>query len=200
MKLNNTQSRLLDILRVRESSYTLDELASILNLSNKSSVHYNIKKLIQGGYLKVNPSNSSDYIVLDKQDTGLYYLPLYSGAKCGPNGTLISDYNDTEIPIASRIFNFDVGNAIAMKTEGDSMEPRIPERSIILVDKRDKTIEAHKAFLVIHKNMPLVKDISYDEFRDCYILTSYNLKYAPIIASKEDVSIVGKVKAIISNI
>jgi repressor LexA len=199
MKLNSSQSKLLDILRDRGSSYTLDELASMLDLSNKSSVHYNLKKLMKAGFLKVNPSSPSDYIVLDKQDNGLYYLPLYSGAKCGPQGTLISDFDTTEIPIPSLILNFDVSNALAMKTSGDSMEPKIPEGAIVIVNRNENNYENHKTFLVIHENKPLVKNLSYDN-KGYYILSSYNPHYQPFMASKNEISIVGKVRAIISHI
>lgn len=200
MRLNNTQSKLIDILRNRETSYTLEELARMLDLSNKSSVHYNLKQLIKGGYLKVNPANPSDYIVLDKQDTGLYYLPLYSGAKCGPNGKLISDFETTEIPIPSLILKFDVSNALAMKTEGDSMEYKIPEGSIVIVNRSENKYEPNQTFLVIHENAPKVKNLYYDQAKKYFILSSYNPKYLPIIANNNEVAIVGKVRAIINNL
>jgi len=199
MKLNTTQEKLLDILRNRSTSYTLDELAAMLDLSNKSSVHYNLKKLIKSGYVKVNPSNPADYIVLDKQDNGLCYLPLYSGAKCGPQGTLISDFDTTEIPIPSLILKFDVSNALAMKTDGDSMEPKIPEGSIVIVNRNENKYDSNKTFLVVYDNKPLIKNLFYDK-KGYYILSSYNSYYQPFMAGKDEVSIVGKVRAIINHI
>lgn len=199
MKLNSTQEKLLSILRNRENSYTLDELAAMLNLSNKSSVHYNIKKLIKSGFLKINPNMTSDYIVLDKQDSGLFYLPLFSGAKCGPNGTLISDFDTTEIPIPSLVLKFDVSNALAMKTDGDSMEPKIPSGSIVIVNRNENTYEANKTFLVVYDNKPLVKNVFYDK-KGYYILSSYNPVYQPFVASKRELSIIGKVRAVINHL
>jgi SOS-response transcriptional repressor LexA len=200
MTLNSTQSKLLDILRDRSSSFTLDELAAMLNLSNRSSVHYNIQKLIKLGYLKVNPANSSDYIVLDQQDKGLFYLPLYSGAKCGPKGRLIPEFQTTEIPIPSLILKFDVSNALAMKTEGDSMEYKIPEGSVVIVNRSETKYEPNQTFLVIHDNTPKIKNLFYDTNKKYYILSSYNPTYLPFIASPKELSIVGKVRAIINNI
>ncbi len=197
-KLNPTQAQLLDILRNRSQSYTLDELAGLLKLSNKSSVHYNIKQLIKRGYLKVNPSNSSDYIVLDKQDQGIFYLPLFSGAKCGPNGKLVSDFDTEEIPVPSKVLNFDVSNAVAIRTEGNSMEPKIEEGSIVIVNKSDIGYEANKTYLLVFENQPLIKNI-FDANRDFYILSSFNPEFEPFLASKKDTQILGRVRAVINN-
>ena len=197
-KLNSTQAQLLDILRIRTQSFTLEELAVQVNLSNKSSVHYNIKQLIKKGYLKVNPSNSSDYIVLDKQDQGIFYLPLFSGAKCGPNGKLVSDFETEEIPVPSKVLNFDVSNALAIRTEGNSMEPKIEEGSIVIVNKSDLSYEANKTYLLVFENQPLIKNI-FDANKDFYILSSFNPEFEPFLASKKDTQILGRVRAVINN-
>jgi len=197
-KLNSAQTQLLDILRNRTESFTLEELAAMLNLSNKSSAHYNIKQLIKKGFLKVNPSNSSDYIVLDKQDQGIIYLPLYSGAKCGPNGKLVSDFDTTEIPIPSKILNFDVSNALAIHTEGTSMEPKIPEGSIVIVNKSEIEYQPNKTYLVVFKNQPLIKNL-FDADSDFFILSSFNPEYEPFLANKRETQILGRVRAVINN-
>jgi len=197
-RLNDAQIKLLDILRNRSESYTLEELAEILGLSNKSSVHYNIKQLEKKGLLKKNPSNPSDYIVLDKQDQGIFYLPLYSGAKCGPDGKLVSDYETAEIPIPSKILNFDVSNAIAIRTEGNSMEPKIPEGSTVIVNKSEIEYIPNKTFLVIFQEQPLIKNL-FNADNNFFILSSFNSSYEPFLAGKNDIQILGRVRAVINN-
>lgn len=197
-KINSTQAQLLNILRNRSNSYTLDELASLLSLSNKSSVHYNIRELIKKGFLKVNPANPSDYIVLDLQDNGMLYLPLYSGAKCGPDGKFISDLDTSEIPIPSRLFSFDTSHALAIRTEGNSMEPKIPEGAVVIVNKNENEYVANQPFLAIVNNMPLIK-IVFDPgiTIDHFILSSYNPEFAPFLAAKQDTILIGRVRGII---
>lgn len=198
--LSKIQSELLDILRNRDENFTLEKIAGILGLSNKSSVHYHVKELLKKGFLKVNPSNSSDYIVLDKSDNGLFYIPLFSSAYCSPQGDLVSDHETKEIPIPSRILNFDVESAIAIQTKNDSMIPKIPENSVILVDTEENIYEENKTFLVSSEDGGvIVKNLSLDKKRKMYILSSFNPNYHPFTVEPNDLRIIGKVKAIISN-
>lgn len=198
--LSKIQSELLDILRNREQSFTLEEIASFLGLSNKSSVHYHIKQLLKKGFLKINPSNPSDYIVLDKSDNGLYFIPLFANAHCGPDGELVFDHETSEIPVPSLVLNFDVEDAVAIQTKNDSMVPRIPENSIALVNKKENIYEENKTFLVNSKeNGVIIKNLLLDTKRKVYILSSFNPVYPPITVDYDDLRIIGKVKAVISN-
>ncbi|GAB4149409.1 MAG: hypothetical protein OHK0017_13420 [Patescibacteria group bacterium] len=199
--LNKTQQQLLEILKDRSNSYTLDQLATMLSLANKSSVHYNIKELLKKGYLKVNPSNSSDYIVLDSRDDGMFYLPLYSSAQCGPDGRLVYDDEATEIPIPSRLFTFDVAHAIAIRTEGDSMEPRIPGGAVAIVNRQENQYVPNQPFLTIVNNTPLIKKLFDPGNKDPnFILSSYNPDYPPFVSAKKDTIIIGRVRGIINNL
>jgi len=159
-------------------------------------VHYNIKELTKKGYIKTNPNNPSDYLVLDQQDTGITLLPLYSGAKCGPDGKFISDYETDEIPIPSKILKFEVSNALAIRAEGDSMEPKIPANSVVIVNKNENEYEPHNPFLIINNNQPLIKMLFIDNSKDLILLSSYNSKYEPFLANSDNFRIIGKVRAV----
>jgi SOS-response transcriptional repressor LexA len=200
-KISRSQQQLLEILRDRTSAYTLEELAGMLGLANKSSVHYNIKQLMQKGFLKTNPSNSSDYIVMDNRDDGVMYLPLYSGAKCGPNGKFVTEHDTSEIPIPSRLFPFDTAQyALAIRTEGSSMEPKIPENAVVIINKQESEYVPNQPFLAIVNDMPLIK-VVYDPGKDSpnYILTSYNPDFPPFLVEKKNTVLVGRVRGLIKS-
>jgi len=198
--LSKIQSELLDIIRNRDESFTLEKIAGLLGLSNKSSVHYHIKELLKKGFLKINPSNPSDYIVLDKSDKGLFYIPLFANAYCSPSGGLVSDYETKEIPIPSRILNFDVENAIAIQTKNDSMVPKIPEDSVVLINTKENIYEENKTFLVSSEEKGvIIKNLSLDKEGSVYILSSFNPTHPPFTVDSDDLRIIGKIKAVISN-
>ena len=83
------QMQLLDILKTTISDpLTMEELAERLSVSSKSVVFHHIKQLEKKGYLKRNPANPRDYIVLKDPERNVIYLNMYGMAKCGPEGTI----------------------------------------------------------------------------------------------------------------
>ena len=80
-----------------------------------------------------------------------------------------------------------------VQIDGDSMEPRYPSGSIVVVDSEQKDPSAliHKIVLAIHEGGGLVKWLSQDESH--WILESENARYRPIYIKKEINPIVGRI-------
>lgn len=200
-QLNSTQEKLLDILKHRGNSYTLDDLAQSVGLSSASSVHYNIQQLIKKGYLKYDKYNPSNYIVLDQVDNGLSYIPLFDGnAKCGPDGQILQDFFNENIPIPTRTMGFPVDeDVVAVQTVNDSMEPMIQRGAIVIVSRKENQYVPNKTYLVNNEGEALIKSLFLDPGGKYFILSSFNLNYRPFLTGVEDLTIIGRVKAIIAN-
>lgn len=77
IKISRTQRDLIEILKNRVNAYTLDQIAQILGLASKSTVHYHIKQLIKKGYIKFNSDNPTNYTIVDQGGYGVAYLPVF---------------------------------------------------------------------------------------------------------------------------
>jgi repressor LexA len=196
VKLSKTQTELIELLKNRENSHTLDEMAEILGLASKSTVHYHINELIKKGYLKINSNNPSDYIIIEQVGDGIAHLPVFE-AQGGKDGRNPLDYPTDTLPVSSRALNFDTKSTIAIKIKGDSMSPNFPDGSYTMVDKDDHTVVENKTYLVLlHGSELVVKNVSTDKNSGGYILSSYNyLQHPPFTASFDEAKIIGKVKA-----
>ena len=79
--LHPKQEELLEILKTNISDpLTMEELADRLNVSGKSVVFHHIKQLEKKGYLKRNPANPRDYIILKDPERNVIYLKMYGMA------------------------------------------------------------------------------------------------------------------------
>ena len=88
-QLHPKQIELLELLKNNISDpLTLQELADRLGVASKSVAFHHLKQLERKGYLKRNPDNPRDYILLKDPERNVVYLPMYGQAKCGPEGTL----------------------------------------------------------------------------------------------------------------
>lgn len=196
VKISKIQTDLLDILKSRENSNTLDELAELLGLASKSTVHYHINELIKKGYLKINSENPSDYTIVEQVGNGIAHLPVFE-AQGGKYGCNPLDYPTDTIPVPTKVLKFDTKATIAIKIKGDSMSPNFPDGSYTMVDKDDHTVIENKTYLVLLNNSELVvKNVSMDQKSGGYILSSFNyLQHPPFTASFDEATIIGRVKA-----
>ncbi len=201
-KLTDVQNRLLVYLKNREESKTLDLMAQELNISSRGNVKYHIQRLVEKGYLKINPSNPTDYIVLSQVEQGISTVP-YLEAQGGRDGRILIDYPDQTVQIPSQLMDFDTSFGMVVKIKGNSMAPNFPEGSFVMVDKNDKEIIDNKTYLVLVDNQELViKNVSKDKnHENKYILTSYNFEVQPpYTIDFENMKIIGRVKASLNNI
>ena len=76
--LHPKQIKLLEILKNNISDpLTMEELADRLDVCGKSVVFHHIKQLEKKGYLKRNPANPRDYIILKDPERNVIYLKMY---------------------------------------------------------------------------------------------------------------------------
>ena len=63
-ELHQKQAEILDILKQGEEGLSLRDIAEKIGVNSPNTVLHHIKQLEQKGYLRRNPANSADYIVL----------------------------------------------------------------------------------------------------------------------------------------
>lgn len=184
MKLHDKQIRLLKLLGNNvDSPMTIRELMEELDLSSPSLVHHHITQLEKKGYLKRDPSNSSNYQVLQSPEAPVSFVNLYGLAKCGPEGTLLSGDVMDRIPLSSRIISFKTDQAFMVEATGDSMEPEIKEGDLVICQKKKNAYNGN-IIICTHDGNAMIK--KYRELSpDQILLESLNTKYSPILITKD---------------
>ncbi len=200
-KLHPTQQNLLDILKKNsDEPLTIREIQERVGASSPSVIHHHITKLIEKGYLRRNPSNSSDYQVLaDNPEKETAYLNVYGMAQCGPKGSFLDGNPIDRIRISSRVLSFPASEAFVVKAKGNSMTPKINPGDLVIA-KKTNTINNNDTVICINKGEVLIKKIQKiknESGNTVYNLISLNQKFSPFIAD-EDFRIEGIVKGVIS--
>ena len=136
--------------------------------------------------LKIIVSNQLDKQILDDTAQDYRGIPLYESGKlaAGINGLY---FNDNEIPESEVIVyrpelkHRDRHNLCAVRVGGDSMEPMIPEGSIVVIDLDDKEFFDRKVFCVKKPDdgewMAAVKRVR--KWERGFVLVSENPEYSP---------------------
>ena len=197
-KLHPTQKKLLELLKNNiEEPLTIRELQAELDISSPSVVYHHIQQLEKKGYLRRNPHNSQDYQILaDAPDKKIAFLNLYGMAQCGPNGSLLDGNPIDRIPISTKILGFSSADAFLVRAKGDSMEPKIKNGDLVIVDKSNKPADGNIVVCVNNEEV-LIKKIQQMD-NDNIFLTSLNQNYKAILADKNNFKIEGIVKGILS--
>jgi len=194
-QLHAKQKELLDILKNNISDpLTLQELAERLGVASKSVAFHHIKQLEKKGYLKRNPENPRDYIILKDPERNVVYLPMYGQAKCGPEGTLLSGTPTRVVPVDPSMLYFPAGKGFMVEAKGDSMETIISPRDWLIVEQ-DRCPRQRDIVVCVNQGEVMVKRFSQDG--ENIILESQNKKYSPIIADRHSFHVEGIVRSII---
>jgi len=193
--LHPSQEKLLDLLRSNiESPLTIRELQDELGITSPSVVHHHILQLEKKGYLKRNPSNPKDYIVMGDPEKSIVYLNKYGLAQCGPKGSILDDNPIDRIPIASRLLKFPSEEAFILEAKGNSMEPKIRPGDLIIARKQ-KTANDGDLVVCINNTEVLIKKII--RHGKTVILHSLNNENYPPFVAEKDFRIEGVVKNIL---
>lgn len=194
-QLHQKQIELLDILKSHISDpLTLEELADLLNVSGKSVVFHHIKQLEKKGFLKRNPANPRDYIILKDPERNVVYLPMYGCAKCGPEGTLLSGVPTRVVPVDPAMIYFPASKGFMVEAKGDSMENIIAPRDWLIVEQ-NRCPQNRDIVVCVNQGEVMVKRFSQDGQN--IILESQNKKYSPIVADRLSFHVEGIVRSII---
>ncbi|PIY18114.1 peptidase S24 [Candidatus Dojkabacteria bacterium CG_4_10_14_3_um_filter_Dojkabacteria_WS6_41_9] len=197
-RLHTNQKRMLELL-LKNQAYPLSirEIQEALSISSTSVVAHHLKQLERKGYLSRDPANPRDYkIIADPDDSDIFYANVYGMAQCGPNGTILDGHPLERLPFAKRLITFPLEQVFIVAAKGDSMEPKIKERDLV-VAKMQSGADTGSIIVGVHNSKVLIKQ--YHITKEGIILTSYNPKYAPIrVVREEDLIIEGIVKSVIS--
>lgn len=194
--LHPTQRKLLELLEENiDDPLTIRELQDHLDLSSPSLVAHHIQQLEKKGYLKRNPANPQDYLLLQTPEKPVARLNLYGLAQCGPNGSILDGTVLDRIPIATKLLNFNSEDAYLVKARGDSMEPLIKEGDLVIV-RKTSTADDGKVVVCVNDGQALIKKVHYSN--GGALLESLNNRYRPFVANEDDFRIEGEVKGVIS--
>lgn len=197
-KLHPKQSEILELLKVNaDNPLTIKKLSKDVGIESPGVLYYHLSQLERKGYLKRNPQNSKDYVILDSPEKTVVYIGKYGLAQCGPNGSILEDDPIEQIPIASRLLRFSSTDAFIVQARGDSMEPKIKDGDIIIA-KKQKTAEHGDIVVCVFKQEALIKKIS--NINGNISLVSLNQdKYYPLMVTDEnDFRVEGIVKNILN--
>ena len=196
--LHPKQGKILELLKEnRYNPLSIKALREEADIESPGVLYYHLDQLEKKGYLKRNPDNSKDYVVLDKPESNIVYIPKYGMAQCGPEGVILDDNIEDQIPIASSLLRFPATEAFIVEAKGDSMIPRINERDIIIAKKQNMA-ENGEIIVCAHNSKAMIKVFS--KVGDIVFLNSFNIeKYPPIVVSRDDdFAIAGIVKSILN--
>lgn len=193
--LHPKQTALLEILKAHISDpLTMEELANLLNVSGKSVVFHHIKQLEKKGYLKRNPTNPRDYIVLKDPERNVIYLKMYGTAKCGPEGTILDGTPTRIVPVDPSMIYFPACKGFMVEAKGDSMESLISPKDWLIVEQSHQP-KNKDVVVCVNNGEVMVKRFTRDG--ENVILQSENPHYTPIVADKTSFHIEGIVRSII---
>ena len=130
------------------------------------------------------------------------YYPEVSAA--AGSGALVYDENTVKnIKISSAIINIKTGDKVCfINATGNSMQPVIDDRDLLLVDLSNKDFIDEGIYVVRLENTLLVKRLQ--KIPNGIVLISDNPQYAPITLNSDnfnenDAAIIGKVISVIKN-
>ncbi len=193
--LHPKQLKLLEILKANISDpLTMEELAEQLDVSAKSVVFHHIKQLEKKGYLKRNPSNPRDYIVLKDPERNVIYLNMYGMAKCGPEGTILDGTPTRIVPVDPSMIYFPACKGFMVEAKGDSMENLISPKDWLIVEQSNQP-KNKDVVVCVNNGEVMVKRFTKDG--ENVILQSENPHYTPIVADKTSFHVEGIVRSII---
>lgn len=193
--LHPKQTELLEILKSNISDpLTMEELADRLNVSGKSVVFHHIKQLEKKGFLKRNPANPRDYIILKDPERNVIYLKMYGMAKCGPEGTILDGEPTRIVPVDPSMIYFPACKGFMVEAKGDSMENLIAPHDWLIVEQNHQP-KNKDVVVCVNNGEVMVKRFTQDG--ENVILQSENLRYNPIVADKTAFRVEGIVRSII---
>ena len=193
--LHPKQEKLLEILKSHVADpLTMEELAEQLDVSAKSVVFHHIKQLEKKGFLKRNPANPRDYMILKDPEKNVVYLKMYGMAKCGPEGTILDGTPTRIVPVDPSMIYFPACKGFMVEAKGDSMENLISPKDWLIVEQSHQP-KNKDVVVCVNNGEVLVKRFTKDG--ENVILQSENPHYTPIVADKTSFHVEGIVRSII---
>ncbi|MDA2936535.1 winged helix-turn-helix transcriptional regulator [Patescibacteria group bacterium AH-259-L05] len=194
-KLHPNQCAILNLLKQNHETLSLRDMADEIGLSSPNTVLHHIRQLEDKGYLRRNPLDPQDFTILKDPIEDITYVNLYGMAQCGPNGLLAEQNVIDRIPLSTKTFGVS-DQVFLVKARGDSMEPYIYDKDLVLAAKHDGIILSGSIYVVVHNEEGKIKRIV--KASNTIFLESLNPKYPrEEIRKDHDFHVAGSVKNII---
>ncbi|MEI7603501.1 MAG: S24 family peptidase [bacterium] len=195
--LHPIQQKIYDLIKKGyQDPLSLREIAILIGEKNHQNVAHHIKQLEKKGYLRKNPQNAQEIEVLKDPVENAVYLNVFGFAQCGPSGLLAQDNIFDKVIISSKMFG--MGNSddfFCVKARGESMEPQIYEKDLVIA-KKQMDVENNQIAIIVHNEMPKIKKIL--KTGDNIVLFSLNPSFSPEQVKDNDTfQIYGLVKHVI---
>lgn len=193
-KLHPRQEEILAVLEKGVEGLSLRDIAAEIGVRSPNTVLHHLRRLEKQGYLRRHPSDSGRWLTLADPARDLVHVNLYGAAQCGPGGFFGDDNVEERVPLSTRLFGVDE-NVFLVRARGDSMEPYVCERDLVLA-RRQHQVESGDMAVVVHEGRPKVKKVIRAGER--VVLASLNPRYAPVdVSPDDDFRIAGRVRGII---
>lgn len=194
-KLHSKQKAILNLLKKNNEALSLRDMADEVGLSSPNTVLHHIRQLEDKGYLRRNPVDPQDFTILKDPIEDITYVNLYGMAQCGPNGLLAEQNVIDRVPLSTKTFGVS-DQVFLVKARGDSMEPYIYDKDLVLAEKHDGIILSGSMYVVVHNEEGKIKRIIKDD--NTIFLESLNPNYPrEQVKKQDDFLISGNVKNII---
>lgn len=194
-KLHPKQRSILNLLKKNNEGLSLRDMADEIGLSSPNTVLHHIRQLEDKGYLRRNPVDPQDFTILKDPIEDIIYVNLYGMAQCGPHGLLAEHNVIDRIPLSTKTFGVS-DQVFLVKARGDSMEPYIYDKDLVLAVKHDGIILSGSIYVVVHNEEGKIKRVVQDGNK--IFLESLNPNYPrEVIKKQDDFLISGNVKNII---
>lgn len=193
-KLHPRQSSILELLKNNvDNPLTLIALSQEVGIDSPGVLYHHLRQLERKGYLKRNPNNPKEYIVLDAPEKKVVYINKYGMAQCGPNGSILDGTPVEQIPIATSLLRFPASEAFIVEARGDSMEPKIKSGDIVIA-KKQNSADHGDIVVCVYDEKALIKQFLLIGKR--VVLHSLN-EEEPLIEVLSDFRIEGVVKNVL---
>ncbi|HYD90687.1 MAG TPA: S24 family peptidase [Flavobacterium sp.] len=155
MKLHKRQVDILNILKENYNSpLKVIELSQKANIVSPGVLYHHLSQLEKKGYLKRNPKNSKDYIVLDSPEKTFFYVPKYRLRKSCES---IFDFSPiAQVPFSTQMIKFPATGAFIIESQDSFMHPRIEDGDVLIVQKQPKAISG-EIIVCIHNKQPKIR-------------------------------------------
>lgn len=194
-ELHPKQKAILNLLKQNSETLSLRDMADEVGLSSPNTVLHHIRQLENKGYLRRNPTDPQDFTILKDPIEDITYVNLYGMAQCGQNGLLAEQNVVDRIPLSTKIFGVS-DQVFLVKARGDSMEPYIYDKDLVLAEKRQGAFLSGSIYVIVHNEEGKIKRVVRKDNK--IFLESLNPKYPRKEVKKhDDFHISGSVKNII---
>ncbi len=188
--LHESQQSLYEYL-LKGEDITLDNMREELGVNSINTVVHHLKQLEKKGYIRRN-GDFGQIEVLPAPVRDIVYLNLYGMVACGRDGFFNEDNVIDRIPFPAKQLRVNP-DSFLVEARGDSMEPLIHNRDLVLVDK--VPVSSGDTAVVVHEDGAKLKKVS--RHKDRFLLESLNSKYPPEVVKTEDIRTVGVFRGVV---